>query len=156
MTMDDTSTKIRPSRFVVIIEYGSLNRHRHAYGVFRSFMQADRAARAIQSRIGNRAVTIAYVLPIETVESLPWDTHRVGGPTTMDECWYEFRAYNEQVLYGYGPSFAADLCVDHLNKGRQINHFAAYRVPDDLAIELGLERRDDTFVLLDELEEYTR
>jgi hypothetical protein len=69
------------------------------------------------------------------------------------EYWYEFRAHNEQVRYGYGPSFAADEYTDFLNKDRQVNHFAAYRLPDEMAAELGLEKRDDTFNLLDELNE---
>lgn len=69
------------------------------------------------------------------------------------EHWYEFTAYNTQKLYGYGPALAADQYVDHLNRNREINHYAAYVVPDELAAELKLESRTDTFNLLDELAE---
>lgn len=69
------------------------------------------------------------------------------------EHWYEFRAYNTQVLYGFGPQLAADQYVDHLNRDRQINHYATYKLPDAMATELDLENNTEAFNILDELSE---
>lgn len=69
------------------------------------------------------------------------------------EHWYEFTAYNTQKLYGYGPAFAADQYTDHLNKNREINHYAAYQISDEMAAELKLESNTEAFVILDELAE---
>lgn len=39
--------------------------------------------------------------------------------------WYEFAAYNSGAIYGYGTEAEAEKYCDHLNKGREINLYAA-------------------------------
>jgi hypothetical protein len=82
-----------------------------------------------------------------------WPRRRQGKEARAMERWYEFRAYNTQVQYGYGTSSEADDYCDHLNKNREINHYAAYAIPDEQAIEMGLEQNTEAFSLADALAE---
>lgn len=67
------------------------------------------------------------------------------------EHWYEFRAYNTQVLYGYGTADEADQYTDILNAGREINHYAAYKIPPEQAAEIDLETNTEAFNIGEEL-----
>jgi hypothetical protein len=57
--------------------------------------------------------------------------------------FYEFRAYNSQIIYGYGTERDADLYEDFLNIGREINHYGKSAVSKYRAKELRLDDRDD-------------
>lgn len=65
--------------------------------------------------------------------------------------WYVFRAYNTQALYGYGTSEEADKYADILNANREINHYAAYKIPPEQAAEMNLENNTEAFSISDEL-----
>lgn len=85
---------------------------------------------------------------------------RTGNPVTarfdyFDEedgyGWRAFEAYNTAAIYGYGTPDEASAYQDHLNAGREINHFAARYVTLAEARELGLWDRTDTLNLADAL-----
>jgi hypothetical protein len=58
------------------------------------------------------------------------------------EHWYAFKAYNNQIAYGYGTAQEADRYTDHLNRNRDINHFAPRILSDAEVAQLGLEDSD--------------
>ena len=64
--------------------------------------------------------------------------------------WYRFHAYNSQTLYGFGSAEEADLFCDRLNKGREINHYAATECNADV-VGLGLEESPDSFNIAEQL-----
>lgn len=65
--------------------------------------------------------------------------------------WYEFRADTANILYGYGTSYEADEYTDCLNRGREHGFYTAYRVAEDQALAMRLDRRADTFIIADRL-----
>ncbi len=73
--------------------------------------------------------------------------------TKYPENWYEFRAYNTQVEYGYGTADAADAYCDKLNADRDINCFGAYVLTADQAAEMKLEQNSEAVNLDDEMAE---
>lgn len=66
-----------------------------------------------------------------------------------DYQWFAFRAYNSQTLYGYGTADEADAYSDHLNKGKEINLYAAHPLGND--DETDAAHRDNGISLEDEL-----
>jgi hypothetical protein len=67
--------------------------------------------------------------------------------------WYRFAAYNSQALYGFGSADEAEQFCDRLNKGRDINHYAATIVSSFAVVGLGLEEAPDSFNISDELQD---
>ena len=67
--------------------------------------------------------------------------------------WYAFKAYNSQTRYGYGVPAEADAYCDYLNRGHEINHYAATLLSEDevKALDLG-GNNEEGMDLSDELE----
>ena len=58
------------------------------------------------------------------------------------EHWYAFKAYNNQIAYGFGTAEEADRYTDHLNANREANHFAPRILPAAEVSQLRLEDSD--------------
>lgn len=67
--------------------------------------------------------------------------------------WYAFKAYNSQILYGFGTTEEAERYADRLNRGREVNHYAAYAVPKEAVEATGLDDNSEAFNLSDALME---
>lgn len=74
-------------------------------------------------------------------------------------CWWAFRAYNSEALYGYGYEDEARRYCRRLNGDRDINVYAREQlgpVSDaELIADLDSQRRTDGFNLADTLAELT-
>lgn len=76
----------------------------------------------------------------------------------MTQAWFAFRAYTKTLfgygtatLYGYGTAAEAERYVDHLNVGRETNHYAASALPVGVAIDRGIDVESAGFNLAREL-----
>jgi hypothetical protein len=70
------------------------------------------------------------------------------------ERWYFIRAYNAPIIHAWGTETDCDAYVDHLNKRRTVNLYAAIAVDEDEARELDARamRYDDAVDLRDEMD----
>ncbi len=70
------------------------------------------------------------------------------------ETWFAFKAYNAQTVFGFGTSDEAERYADEvLNKGKEINLYAAYALSDAQADEKGLADNSEAFNISDALAE---
>lgn len=77
--------------------------------------------------------------------------------TATQEKWFVFKAYNTEKRYGFGTDSEASQMCEILNRGMEINLFAAEEIDDaDLINALENGRRNDGINLSEAIAEIFR